>query len=240
MGVLRPCSGGRKRGPRVVSRETLVTRSLKRAGHERFFSWHRFGYDADLCASRSWPISLRIVPDGPSGRRDDFGAILSLRAKIGISLRVRRDCVTSNGEAGRRWRAEVACRGWRVGGGESDRQLWSTAATGSRRARAGDPSRSEPLDRIDTARDAESSCWRFVDGIRPCRRRIARRAHSRRAKVRRANGRRAAPLIARARLAPRTSPPQRGSTRRTEPDDGQPGWSSGRCRYSCRRLRSTQ
>jgi len=115
MGVLRPCSGGRKRGPRVVSRETLVTRSLKRAGHERFFSWHRFGYDADLCASRSWPISLRIVPDGPSGRRDDFGAILSLRAKIGISLRVRRDCVTSNGEAGRRWRAEVACRGWRVG-----------------------------------------------------------------------------------------------------------------------------
>jgi len=111
--------------------------------------------------------------------------------------------------------------------------------------RAGDPSRSEPLDRIDTARDAESSCWRFVDGIRSCRRRVARRAHlrranGRRADGRRADGRRAASLIARTRLVPRTASPQRGSTRRTEPDDAHPGWPSGRCRHSHRRLRSTQ
>ena len=129
--------------------------------------------------------------------------------------------------------------------GESDRQSCSTAAAGSRRARAGDPSRSEPLDRIDTARDAESSCRRFVDGIRPCRRRVARRAHLRRAHLRRADGRRAdgrraASLIARTRLVPRTASPQRRSTRRTEPDDAQTGWPSGRCRHSHRRLRSTQ
>ena len=110
--------------------------------------------------------------------------------------------------------------------------------------RARDPSRSESVDRIDTARDAESSCRRFVDGIRPCRRRVARRAKARRAHSRRPDGRRAtpgtAPPIARARLVPRTASPQRRSTRRTEPDDAHPGWPSGRCRHSHRRLRSTQ
>jgi len=153
------------------------------------------------------------------------------------------------GEAGRRCRSEVpvggAGRRWPVGGGGSE--VAGRSGNFGRRPqpnvaapRAGDPSRSEPLDRIDTARDTEPSCRRSVDGIRSCRRRVARRAHLRRAKVRRADGRRATSLIARTRLVPRTASPQRGSTRRTEPDDAHPGWPSGRCRHSHRRLRSTQ
>ena len=157
-------------------------------------------------------------------------------------------------------RSEVAGRRWRVGAASRTGNPGRRPQPNVAAPRAGDPSRSEPLDRIDTARDAESSCWRSVDGIRPCRRRVARRAHLRRAHLRRADGRRAdgrradgrradgrradgrraASLIARTRLVPRTASPQRRSTRRTEPDDAHPGWPSGRCRHSHRRLRSTQ
>ena len=133
----------------------------------------------------------------------------------------------------------------RVGGGGSERQLWSTAAAGSRRVRAGDPSRSEPLDRIDTARDAESSCRRSVDGIRPCRRRVAHRAnalraHSRRANGRRGDGRRAPPPLRGRGWRRARHRNSGGAPGKRSRSTGQVKWSSGRCRYAHRRLRSSQ
>ena len=177
-------------------------------------------------ASRSRPISLRIVPDGPSGRRGNFGAISPLRAKIGISLRVGGDCGTSNGEAGRRWRAEVAGRSGNFGrrpqpdlaASALETRVARNRSTGSTRPATpnhpvGDPSTASGP--VGGASHIEPT---HVEPTDLGRRRSLRGRGQRRARHRHSGG----------------APGER--SRMT----GQPGWPSGRCRSAHRRLRSTQ